>query len=114
MKIQHAALLLAFGMASGSVIADRLSYRSSVQIPIVDRTDAQEEIAMAKVARISLEQARAIAQKAVPQGRISEAELDNEDGNVVYEIEVMLGKQERSVIVDAGNGAILSNTLDQD
>lgn len=114
MKIQYAALLIAFGMASGSVIADRLGYQSSAQIPLVDRTDAQQEIAMARVAKISLEQAKAAALKAVPQGRITEAELESEDGNVVYEVEVMLGKQERTVIVDAGNGDILSNTLDQD
>ena len=114
MKIQHVALLLAFGIASGSVLADKLGYQSSAQIPQLERTDSQEQVAMAKVARVSLEQAKAVALKAVPQGRISEAELENEDGNVVYEIELLVGGEERTVIVDAGNGAVLSNTLDRD
>ena len=113
MKVQHAALGLAV-LLSLPVIADRVAYHSSAQIPVVQQSDAAEDAAMRKVAKISLAEAQSIAQKAAPGATLVDAELDNEDGNVVYEVDLQEGRQERTVIVDAGNGKILANTLDND
>ena len=96
------------------VVADDVPYRSSARITDVSRTDAQERAAMKRVAKISLAQAKKIAQNAAPGARLVEAELENEDGNVVYEVEFKDRGQERKIIVDAGNGKILLNKVDDD
>jgi uncharacterized membrane protein YkoI len=113
MKVQYAALGLAFLLAL-PVIANRVGYHSSAQIPNIERTDAAEDVAMQKVAKISLEQAQQIAQKVAPKAKLLSSELDNEDGNVVYEVEFDEGGLERTVVVDAGNGKVLENSLDND
>lgn len=113
MKIQHAALGLAC-LLSLPVIADRVGYQSSAQIPNIERTDAAERAAMQKVTKISLAQAETIARQAAPKATLLKAELDNEDGNVVYEVEFDEGGLERTVVVDAGNGKVLENSLDND
>jgi uncharacterized membrane protein YkoI len=115
MKFQYAALILAIGLATGTVLAERVTYQSSARIPNIQRTDAQEAEAMRQVTRITLEQAKAIALKAVPGGTIKDAELDNEDGNVVYEVEVIDQKGiEHDLVIDAGNGKVLVNEVDLD
>lgn len=113
MKIQYIILALAV-LLSFPAIADRVSYRSSARIPDIKRTDAQEREAMLKVTKISQAQAQAAARKAAPSGKLIKIELENEDGNVVYEVEFLDSGLERTVIVDAGNGSILSNTVDRD
>ncbi|MBV6622548.1 MAG: PepSY domain-containing protein [Rivularia sp. (in: Bacteria)] len=67
--------------------------------------DLEEKQEMAKyksLAKITPEQAKAAAEAEIG-GQASEVELENEDGNLVYEVEI--GKKE--VIVDAGNGKVL-------
>ncbi|OLV19600.1 PepSY domain-containing protein [Deinococcus marmoris] len=68
----------------------------------VEMTDAQESAQYLKLAKITLDQARAAAQAAVP-GTVTSIKLDEEDGYLVYEVEI--GTQE--VIIDAGNGKVL-------
>ncbi len=113
MKVNIIIPALAFLLAL-PVLADPVPYQSSARITNVPRTDAQERAAMRKVAKISLPQAQAIAQKAAPKAKLIKAELDNEDGNVVYEVELDDGGLERKIIVDAGNGKILQNYIDHD
>lgn len=96
------------------VIADRVPYQSSARIPNVQQSDAAEHAAMVKVTKISLAQAQAIAQKAAPKARLVKSELDNEDGNVIYEVELLENGRERKVVIDAGNGKVLQNYLDRD
>ncbi len=113
MKINYLIPALAFLLAL-PVIADKVPYQSSARISNVPRTDAAERTAMQKVTKISLSQAQNIAQKAAPKAKLVKAELDNEDGNVVYEVELFEGGFERKIVVDAGNGKVLQNYLDRD
>lgn len=113
MKVSYLVPALAFLLAL-PVIADKVPYQSSARITNAPRTDAAERAAMQKVTNISLTQAQNIAQKAAPKAKLVKAELDNEDGNVVYEVELLEGGLERKIVVDAGNGKVLQNYLDRD
>ena len=59
-----------------------------------------------KLARITADQARAAAVRAVP-GTVETVELENEDGNLVYGVEVKTASGDRDVKVDAGNAKVL-------
>lgn len=82
-------------------------YTSSIS---VDQTatdglsEADEAAALASQARISSDEAKAAALAAYPGTTVVKAELDNENGALVYSIELSNGSD---VKVDAGNGAIL-------
>ncbi len=80
--------------------------RGSILLPAehkgVELTDAQESALYVKLAKITLDQARAAAIAAVP-GTVTSIGLDEEDGSLVYEVEI--GTQD--VIIDAGNGRVL-------
>jgi uncharacterized membrane protein YkoI len=65
-------------------------------------SEADESAALAPLATITPEQASAAAQADVP-GDVQKVELDNENGSLVYSVEIG-GKD---VKVDAGNGAVL-------
>lgn len=67
-----------------------------------DAKEAQEMIQLQRLAKISLQQAQQIAEKAVG-GQAHQVELDNDQGNLVYNVEI--GQKE--VAVDAGNGRVL-------
>jgi uncharacterized membrane protein YkoI len=79
--------------------------QSSIQVP--KGQDDENDAALAKLARITLEEATRNAQSAVA-GRVIEAQLENEDGSLVYAIEILSGQTTKEVIVDAGNGAVLN------
>lgn len=79
-----------------------------------DRGEAAESAQLLALAKISSEQARAAALARVP-GTVLDSELDNENGNVVYSVEVR--KADRSVVdikVDAGTGQVLHIETDED
>lgn len=67
-----------------------------------DVEEQQEAAKLQPLAKITAQQAQQAAQSAVG-GQASKVELENEDGNLVYEVKI--GQQE--VIVDAGNGRVL-------
>lgn len=67
-----------------------------------DVEDHKEAAQLQSLAKISLQQAQQAAESAVG-GKASSIELENEDGNLVYEVSI--GQKE--VIVDAGNGTVL-------
>lgn len=65
-------------------------------------------------AAISMEAALAIALTEVP-GSVIEAELEDEDGKVVWEIEVATAAgTEMELLVDANSGEIISSQPDED
>jgi uncharacterized membrane protein YkoI len=56
-------------------------------------------------AKITMEQAVHAAAKAIPGGKVVEAELGKEDGRTVYEVEVIdANKKTQKVYVDAQTG----------
>jgi uncharacterized membrane protein YkoI len=87
----------------------KVEYRSSLQVS----PKLEDEKALAKQATISREEAIRIAQGAV-KGKLIEAALENEDGNLVYNVEIKNGDETKEVIVDAGNGKVLAVNVDED
>ena len=72
-----------------------------------------EEVGFAEMAKISLDSAVNAALKAAP-GKVVKAELENENGYLVYGVEI--AKADRQIVdvkVDAGNGKVLKIETDQ-
>jgi uncharacterized membrane protein YkoI len=82
-------------------------YHSSIQ---ADK-NLENEAALRKLAKITLEEAVHAAQNAAP-GTVTESGIENEDGNVVYTVEMRSGNTTSEVIVDAGNGKVLTVAAD--
>jgi uncharacterized membrane protein YkoI len=94
------------------------AYKSSVTVPDGPDTgkddESAESAALQSQAKITPDQAKAAALAAVP-GTANKVELENENGNVVYGVEVTdaAGKT-TDVKVDAGNGTVLAKDADDD
>jgi uncharacterized membrane protein YkoI len=90
------------------------SYTSSVQVPesATEENDQAEAAALQAAAKISPEQAKQAALAAVP-GTAGKVELENENGNVVYGVEVTANGTTTDVKVDAGNASVLAQETDQ-
>ncbi len=71
-----------------------------------DLAENAESIRLQTLATITPEQAKSAALAQV-SGTVKKVELENEDGNVVYGIEIKTADGERDVKVDAGNGSVL-------
>ena len=83
------------------------SYRSSISVP--DRADGEEDEAtqLAALAKIDATRASSAALAHVP-GTVLEVGLENENGNLVYGVEIKAASNEvKDVKIDAGNGAVL-------
>jgi len=89
--------------------AKPLPYHSSIQLKANEKLSSS-----AAAVKFSPAQAEAIAQKAAPHAKVLKTKLENEEGNVVYEVLLQDGKQEREILVDPGNGKILSNQIGED
>jgi uncharacterized membrane protein YkoI len=84
------------------------NYDSSIRIDDAQYkglSEADEAAALADSATITPEQAKAAALEANPGTTVVKVELDNENGALVYSVELSNGMD---VKVDTGNGAILS------
>jgi uncharacterized membrane protein YkoI len=101
-------------VAQGGGENDEPSYRSSVTVAETNHQDeAAEAQQLRSVARISPEQARDAALRAVP-GTAKDPKLENENGNVVYEVLVTDSKGAvTDVKVDAGNGSVLAKEAEE-
>lgn len=78
-------------------------------IPVAD--DAPPAT-MAQLARITEVQARDAALAALEGATVTEADLDDEDGFLVYEVELLKDGTEYEVTVDAGDGRVLCTERD--
>jgi uncharacterized membrane protein YkoI len=72
---------------------------------VTETTDANEAAALAARAKITVDQAKAAALAANAGATVVKASLDNENGALVYSVELSNGSD---VKVDAGNGKILA------
>lgn len=109
--------------AQGAIESDDPQFTSSVTI--VDNEiedgiddddaaeDAAEDAALAQLATITADQASQSANAAVP-GTVCEVELDEEDGSVVYSVEILTDTGVVEVVVDAGNGNVLAQEVEDD
>ena len=68
---------------------------------------------MAKDAKITITEARAIALKTQP-GKITEEELEKESGGLRYSFEIEAGKASHEVSIDAQTGKVLENTIENE
>lgn len=119
-----AALAVSVGVAgiataqSGSGGEADAKYTSSVTAPDTadgkgeedgtEDDEAKEAADLAGLATISADGAKAAALAAVP-GTVVESELENENGNVVYGVEIKAADGSmHDVKVDAGNGVVLA------
>ena len=107
---------IASAVSSSGGDADRSqepAYTSSITVDdTAESSEADEANALAGLAKITADEARAAALAAVP-GTAEEVELENENGNVVYGVEITdASGAEFDVKVDAGNGAILAQEAD--
>jgi hypothetical protein len=69
-----------------------------------DKTSDKKQ--MAKEAKITMKQARAIAAKEVP-GKIKEGELERENGQLIYSFDIAVKEGIKEVQVDAITGKVL-------
>ena len=90
------------------------AYTASIQVKDQDREERGERreergegSQLASLAKIDIAQAASAALAKVP-GTVLKAGLDNENGNLVYSVEVKTASSEiKDVKVDAGNGTVL-------
>ena len=71
-----------------------------------NRAEGAESERLKSLARITPEQAQAAALAQIP-GTVKKVELENEDGNLVYGVEIKTANGESDVKVDAGDGRVL-------
>lgn len=93
------------------------SYNGSVKAPegSESQSEADESKALKGLAKITADEAEQAAQAEVPKGTVNEVELENENGNVVYGVEMTDAKgSDVDVKVDAGDGTVLSQQNDAD
>lgn len=73
-------------------------------------SEAEESVQLAPLAKITEDEAKAIALGAVDintVGEVTDVEIENENGNVVYTVEFTKNGIETDVKIDAGNGKVL-------
>lgn len=83
------------------------SYGSSIRVDDAQYegvSEAHEAAALAGLATITSEEAKAAALKANPAATVIKVELDNENGALVYSVELSNGAD---VKIDAGSAAVL-------
>ncbi|GAB5047397.1 PepSY domain-containing protein [Thermodesulfovibrio sp. TK110] len=101
----------AFGLTMAGLIGAGLLFAQSHDAGSI-RLASDDEARYATLAKISMDNAVNEALKVVP-GKVIKAELENENGYLVYGVEIVKAdKQIADVKVDAGNGKILKIDLD--
>jgi uncharacterized membrane protein YkoI len=106
--------LLGAGYAASGGQTQYPAYTSSIQVKDQDREEQGERheergeaAQLASLAKIDATQATSAALAQVP-GAVLKVALDNENGNLVYSVEIKTASNEiKDVKVDAGNGQVL-------
>lgn len=75
--------------------------------------EQSEAASLQKLAKITPDAAKAAALKAVP-GQVTGVALDNENGNLVYSVNIKTATGTVDVKVDAGSGRVLAQDSGQD
>lgn len=103
------SLIGAVALANDIEINDNkkeIDIKSSIQIK--DGISEKEEKFYAKIDAADVVN----IMKKEHSGKIIKIDLENEDGNLVYKVEVLAVDQVVDFIIDAGNGKILSQQID--
>lgn len=105
---------LGLGLAALPLLGWQAYAQIAQEEPIRGTIAVTEGADYTALAKISLEEARAAALAESPDATCSEGELDDEDGYLVYEIELVQDGREVDVLIDAGNAAVLEVDRDED
>ncbi|QEU91763.1 PepSY domain-containing protein [Streptomyces kanamyceticus] len=115
-----AAALVAGGTATALAVTgddeSTAAKHSSVQVKDVkddDRDDTVENVTEAKAAKVTAADAIRAALADTPGTAVS-AELDDEDGGLVWGVDVLKGSTWHNVEVDPGTGKVLGSWVDKD
>ena len=98
-----------------SVIGFGLILALAFSVAASDQKSSQKQLA--KEAKITMKAARATALKEVPGGKIKEAELERENGQLVYSFDISTKEGIKEVQVDALTGKVVkveSETAEQE
>lgn len=97
-----AGAALAASKASGYKLPDEVK-SASIKVP----EDTETQADFAKLARVSQHEAEAAA-LALQPGQVVKAKLDDEEGYLVWQIDVKHAKGTTEIAVDAGNSKVLA------
>ena len=100
-------LILMFALMVCPLLIGSAQAQDTPEEPIKGSIQVSEGDDFESLAKITFEEARTTALVEVPGATLSEGELDEEDGYLVYEFEFEQDGQEVEVVIDAGNGAVL-------
>lgn len=106
------AITLVTALGAGAAIASAKAGNNklpdevkSASIKVPENTESQSEFV--KLARVTQQQAEAAALTVQP-GQVVQAKLDDEDGYLVWQIDVKHDKGTTEIAVDAGNSKVLA------
>ncbi len=113
-SLAAALLIMAFGAGTPARAASQapgvksgVAQQAQAQVPTITgsiKVPKPEPRDLSSLAKIRADQAMAAAQAAFPGAAVKKVELDNENGYLVYSLELSNGGE---VLVDAGNGLVL-------
>lgn len=103
------ALAAGTAFATGAIQLPDEVKSSSIKLPRGVESQAQ----FAKYAKVTQQQAEASA-LAVQPGQVVKAKLDDEDGYLVWQVDVKHAKGVTEIAVDAGNGKTLAAEAEED
>lgn len=92
----------AFATSKAYILPDEVK-SASIKVP----EDTETQVDFAKLARITQQQAEAAA-LAVQPGQVVQAKLDDEEGYLVWQIDIKHDKGTTEIAVDAGNSKLLA------
>ena len=104
-----AALAAGTAFATGAIELPDEVKSSSIKVP--ENTETQAEFA--KYAKVTQQEAEAAALAVMP-GQVVKAKLDDEDGYLVWQIDVKHAKGTTEIAVDAGNAKVLAAEAEED
>ena len=104
-----ASLAAGTAFATGAVKLPDEVKSSSVRLP----RDVEKQDELARYAKVTRQQAEAAALAVMP-GQVVKARLDNEDGYLVWQIDVKHAKGTTEIAVDAGNAKVLAAEGEED
>ncbi|HAF14556.1 MAG TPA: peptidase M4 [Blastocatellia bacterium] len=99
-KLNIVIFLLAAALAGNVVISQARAVSSG-------DTSAAQNSNTARKTKIGMKRARAIALNEVPGGRIKSAELERENGNLIYSFDIRVANGIKEVQVEAYTGKVL-------
>lgn len=103
------ALVAGTAFATGAISLPDEVKSSSIKLP----RGVESQAEFAKHARVTQQQAEAAALAVMP-GQVVKAKLDDEDGYLVWQIDVKHAKGVTEIAVDAGNAKVLAAEAEED